>query len=148
MYNYTFIIPHKNSPELLYRWLESIPSRDDIQIIIVDDNSDPKIVNQDNFPFKIRKNVEVIFNKYSKGAGYARNLGLQLAIGKRQLFPDADDFYVDGFIDILDNKVNSDNDIIYFDVFSYENNKKCKHVYINSIFENYYIISYNNINTI
>ena len=107
MINYTFIIPTRNIPLLLNRCLNSIPLRNDIQIIVVDDNSDPKIVNQDNFPFKNRKNVEVIFNKYSKGAGYARNLGLQLAKGKWLLFPDADDFYVDGFIDILDNKVNS-----------------------------------------
>lgn len=37
---YSFIIPHKNSPDLLNRCIQSIPKRDDIEIIIVDDNSD------------------------------------------------------------------------------------------------------------
>ena len=36
---YTFIIPHHNCPELLDRCLTSIPQRDDIQVIVVDDNS-------------------------------------------------------------------------------------------------------------
>ena len=37
--NYSFIIPHRNVPHLLQRCIDSIPKRDDIQIIIVDDNS-------------------------------------------------------------------------------------------------------------
>ena len=37
--NYSIIIPHKNSAGLLQRCLDSIPQRDDIQIIIIDDNS-------------------------------------------------------------------------------------------------------------
>ena len=48
--NYSFIIPHRNVPHLLQRCIDSIPKRDDIQIIIVDDNSDPKIVNFECFP--------------------------------------------------------------------------------------------------
>ena len=62
-YNYSFIIPHHNLPELLKRCVSSIPKRDDVQIIIVDDNSDPSIVDFDNFPFLGEKNVEVIFDK-------------------------------------------------------------------------------------
>lgn len=42
MINYSIIIPHKNIPDLLQRCLNSIPRRTDIQIIVVDDNSDPK----------------------------------------------------------------------------------------------------------
>lgn len=40
--NYSIIIPHKNIPHLLQRCLKSIPRRKDVQIIIVDDNSDPE----------------------------------------------------------------------------------------------------------
>ena len=43
-YIYSIIIPHKNSPELLSRCLDSIPNRDDLQVVIVDDNSDENIV--------------------------------------------------------------------------------------------------------
>ena len=36
---YSFVIPHKNSLDLLQRCLDSIPVRSDIEIIVVDDNS-------------------------------------------------------------------------------------------------------------
>ena len=45
MINYSIIIPHKNIPNLLQRCLDSIPNREDVQIIVVDDNSDPNIVD-------------------------------------------------------------------------------------------------------
>ena len=85
--NYSFIIPHRNVPHLLQRCIDSIPKRDDIQIIIVDDNSDPKIVNFECFPGLNEKCVEVYFTKEGKGAGYARNIGLTYAKGKWFLFP-------------------------------------------------------------
>ena len=50
MINYSIIIPHKNIPNLLQRCLDSIPNREDVQIIVVDDNSDPNIVDFDKFP--------------------------------------------------------------------------------------------------
>jgi len=40
MINYSIIIPHKNIPHLLVRCLDSIPQREDVQIIVADDNSD------------------------------------------------------------------------------------------------------------
>ena len=48
--NYSIIIPHKNIPQLLKRCLDSIPQRDDVQIIVVDDNSSSDIVDFANFP--------------------------------------------------------------------------------------------------
>ena len=38
----TIIIPHYNTPEMLETLLESIPERNEIQIIVVDDNSTKK----------------------------------------------------------------------------------------------------------
>lgn len=49
-YRYTIIIPHKNIPMLLQRMLDSIPQREDLQVIIVDDNSDPQAVDFRTFP--------------------------------------------------------------------------------------------------
>ena len=40
MFTYSIIVPHKNCVPLLQRCLNSIPQRDDIQIIVVDDVSD------------------------------------------------------------------------------------------------------------
>ena len=86
MINYSIIIPHKNIPDLLQRCLNSIPRRTDIQIIVVDDNSDPKKVDFEHFPGVGEKCVEVYFTKEGKGAGYARNMGLKYAKGKWLLF--------------------------------------------------------------
>ena len=112
--NFTFIIPHKNTPDLLQRCIDSIPRREDIQIIIIDDNSSNHIVDFDNFPGQNDNNVEIHFLKENKGAGYARNIGLKHAKGKWLLFADADDYYTEDLAKHLDEIINLQYDIIYF----------------------------------
>ena len=63
MINYSIIIPLRNIPKLLQRSLDYIPYRDDVQIIVVDDNSDPQVVDVDNFPVMNIPIVEVYFTK-------------------------------------------------------------------------------------
>lgn len=112
--NYSFIIPHKNCPDLLQRCVDSIPERDDVQIIVVDDNSD-----SDKKPaLKERKNLQIILldAAQSKGAGRARNVGLEHAKGKWLVFSDSDDFFVNNLSDFLDAYLNDSHDIIYFNV--------------------------------
>lgn len=112
--NYSFIIPHHNSPELLIRCLDSIPQREDIEIIVVDDNSDA-----DKRPHVERSDVELLYidAEHTKGAGRARNYGLKKAQGKWLLFADCDDYYEKGFLQMLDEFKDSTYDIIYFDAF-------------------------------
>ena len=117
-FKYTFIIPHKNSPELLQRCIDSIPERENVQIIIVDDNSSKEIVNRQKFPGLGRKHTEVYFTEEGKGAGYARNVGLTHAQGKWLLFADADDYYAPGFLEVLDKEMEDDREILFFNVFS------------------------------
>ena len=112
--SYSIIIPHKNIPDLLRRCLNSIPRRDDIQIIVVDDNSDPEKVDFKHFPGTGEKCVEVYFTKEGKGAGFARNIGLKHAKGKWVLFADADDFFEKDFVASLDKYSMSNLDVIYF----------------------------------
>ena len=115
--NYTFIIPHKNAPTLLDRCLNSIPRRNDVQIIVVDDASDPSIVDWNNYKFTNDTSVELILTKEKRGAGYARNEGMKHAKGKWLLFCDADDTYVDGVLDILDKYKETDFEVLYFNYF-------------------------------
>lgn len=118
-YNYSIIIPHKNIPQLLSRCLESLPVRDDLQIIIVDDNSDPQVVDFENFPGKNAPNTTVIFDKSGMGAGRARNIGLDnVKDAKWIFFADADDFYNPILSEKMDEYLNSDADIVYFGVDS------------------------------
>ena len=46
----SIVIPHKNIPELLARCLRSIPERDDIQVIVVDDCSDAANTFSEKYP--------------------------------------------------------------------------------------------------
>lgn len=118
---YSIIIPHKNIPDLLDRCLKSIPQSNDFQVIIVDDNSDSSIVNLANFPGLNNPNTEVYFTKENKGAGYARNVGLQYAKGKWILFADADDFFNPCFKSAIESHYNSSSDVIYFSATSVMN---------------------------
>jgi glycosyltransferase involved in cell wall biosynthesis len=120
--NYTFIIPHHNIPHLLQRCLSSIPKRNDVQIIVIDDNSNPLYVDFKIFQDLRNGGVEVYFVQENKGAGYARNIGIKHAKGKWLLFADADDFYNTNFIEILDNYVQMDFDILFFSVNSVDSN--------------------------
>lgn len=117
-YNYSIIIPHKNIPSLLQRCLNSIPQRADIQIVVVDDNSDSAKVDFNHFPGLNNNQINVYFTKEGKGAGYARNVGLKHAKGKWLLFADADDFFNDSFLDQIDKYLESDYDIIYWSINS------------------------------
>ena len=104
--NYSVIIPHHNTPELLIRLIKSIPERDDLEIIIVDDNSDPEIVNESTLSNVIHKNLNIIFNKEGRGAGFARNLAIEHANGKWLLFADSDDYFSDDLNDFLETYKN------------------------------------------
>ena len=99
---------------MLCRCLDSIPRRDDVQIIVVDDKSDPKQVDFKNFPGLNDKNVEVYFTKKGKGAGYARNVGLEHAKGKWVIFADADDWYLNNLSEMMDKYADSESDMIVF----------------------------------
>lgn len=136
MYKYSFIIPHKNCPGLLKRCVDSIPNRKDVQIIIIDDNSD-----LEKRPVLDREGLEVVLldANSSKGAGRARNVGLEKAKGEWLLFADADDYYVDGFLNILDKYANSNCDVVYFN-FLYKDGTTGKDLLLPSITK--YFIGY------
>lgn len=112
--SFSVIVPHRDCPTLLQRCLDSIPVREYLQIIVVDDNSNPSIVDFDHFPGTNRDDVEVFFTKEGKGAGFARNVGLEHAEGKWLLFLDSDDFLLPSVIDIFDEEIDAKEDIVYF----------------------------------
>lgn len=114
MIKFSFIIPHKNTPDLLQKCLDSIPRRDDVQIIVVDDNSDGDKVDFDHFPGLDDPTVEVYLTKEGRGAGYARNVGLSHAIGKWLVFADADDFFNPCITEAMDECEEADADVVFF----------------------------------
>lgn len=133
--NFSFIIPHKNCPELLQRCIDSIPVRDDIQIIVVDDNSDYEKKAKSE-----RSDVEVFFldANHSKGAGRARNIGLKQAKGKWLLFADADDYYSKELSQILEKyATDKTTDIVYLNACVFDEFGSIKPFKTDSLIENY-----------
>jgi len=91
MIRYSIIVPWHSKDALLERALSSVPSREDVEVIPIED-------------------VE------RRGAGWARNVGLDRASGKWVLFMDSDDFFEDGFLDLLDRHFDDEADVVYFGV--------------------------------
>ena len=90
-YNYSIVLPYRDKYELFLKAIDSIPDRDDIQIIVVDNAIEP--LTKDQIPAKDYAHVEYFNSSTTKGAGCARNVGLQHVKGKYIIFLDADDYY-------------------------------------------------------
>ena len=105
----SIIIPAYNSEEYIRKALESIPKRDDIQVIVIDDGS------TDNTKEIVKEfNVLLLENKENKGIGYSRRKGLTYATGEYIMFFDSDDTITNNFnraVDMLDG-----SDIVYYDI--------------------------------
>lgn len=132
---YSIIVPHYNNPKLLHRLLDSIPVRSDLEIIVVDDNSDPSIVDFSAFPGQQRPEVKLIFDKERGFGGHARNVGLSVATGEWILFADCDDFYTYCFNEVLNEcySIPDDVDLVFFNACSldsetYTNTNRAKHL--------------------
>ena len=111
---FSIIIPHYNIPDLLMRCLASIPIREDVQVIVVDDNSPEADSYIDRYPELSRPYLEFIQTKKGGGAGYARNVGLDHAKGEWLLFADADDYFSKDLDSILNNFTFTSEDVIFF----------------------------------
>lgn len=109
---FSVIIPFKGSLRLLERLLDTIPEQEEIEVLIVDNNGTIGRLASDYFA--ARANLHLLYSDPLKGAGHARNIGLQVAKGEWILFADADDFFHPGAFEIFYSCRNSPADIIYF----------------------------------
>ena len=114
--NYSVIIPAYFSSGFITELLSTIPGRNDIEVIVVDDSSDSgeyvmlrKVVKNQNKQARVVKNV----NK--KGVCGARNTGLSHASGKWIIFADSDDvFYTKELSDKMNEYSDTDYDQVLF----------------------------------
>lgn len=118
MIHFSFIIPHKNLPtELLRKCLDSIPLRDDVEIIVIDDNSDFTYTDKAELSSLGDSRTQIVFDTSSKGPGNARNLGMKMAKGEWLLFADADDFYEKDNLNLfLEQLLNCNADVVYMGI--------------------------------
>lgn len=116
LYNYSVIIPYRDTYNMLVKAIASIPDRRDIQIIIVDNSATP--LSSNRMPTKVNAKVVSTTSSPTAGAGCARNVGLQKAKGRFLLFLDADDYYLPHAFASFDKYLESEYDIIFFDADS------------------------------
>lgn len=111
------VIPVYNQESLIERAIRSIPLRDDIEIIVVDDGSTDDTWNklvtigiELNDP-----NFIVLHNRRNMGVGYTVNRGLDIADGEYIVLLGSDDyFYTDEFLKAMEQLDGTD--LVYFDL--------------------------------
>lgn len=133
------IIPCFNSEKWITDCLKSIPIRDDIEVICINDGSTDKTIGYlKNFEKYSKQNVVIIDYKKNKGVSYARNQGIEQAQGEYLLMLDSDD-YINSeiFNKIVDNYLNGEYDMVFYDM---EN--KFKYVFMST--QNNYQTKYGN----
>lgn len=116
------IIPVYNQQELVIRALESIPTRDDIEIIVIDDKSTDKTYQQ-VLRYMINnedKNILLLQNDKNKGVGYTVNKGYDIAKGEYIILLGSDDYFTEEFEESL--KELDGTDLIYFNLEDNEGN--------------------------
>lgn len=129
MIDFSIIIPHYNIPNLLVRCINSIPCRDNVEIIVVDDNSPNVETYFQKYPTLNRHNLIFLKNECNLGGGGCRNIGLKKARGRWLIFADADDFFNPCFNDLLNQYSRDSSDVIFFksnslDSDTYENSNR------------------------
>ena len=111
---YSIIIPQKDSLDTLKRLIDSIPYRDDLEIIVVDNS--PKSITYEDIGTK--RPIDLHHCPAEKYAGGARNTGMAAAKGEWLVFADADDFFTPTAFDSFDKYAESKYDLVYFKVNS------------------------------
>jgi glycosyltransferase involved in cell wall biosynthesis len=131
------IIPAYNAEQWIRKCLESIPKRDDIEIIVVNDGSTDKTMGYlKNYKAFRYKDLILIDFKENRGVSCARNAGIDIAKGEYIVFIDSDDYiYPKVFNKIVDNYLNGEYDLVFYDLennvkytfVADQNNYKCKY---------------------
>lgn len=116
MIKLSVVIPVYNQEDLIVRAIESVPKRDDVEIIIVNDGStDNTSANIFENLEKFNKNIRMVVFKENQGVANALNAGLELIEGEYYMALGSDDyFYTDRLNDFIDNDLNDKVDMVYF----------------------------------
>lgn len=113
----TVIIPVYNQEELVIRALDSIPVREDIEVIVIDDSStdDSWSVLQEYHSKTAFKNFILLYNEENKGVAYTVNRGYDIARGEYIVLLGSDDYFITTeFIKAL--SFLDGTDLVYFNL--------------------------------
>lgn len=121
----SIIVPIYNVERYLDRCLNSLQNQtlQDIEIILVDDGSPdncPKLCDK----YAKKDNRIKVIHKMNNGLGYARNSGIEIAIGEYIAFVDSDDYVEKNMYEILYNSSKKSGADITLCGYKRINNKK------------------------
>lgn len=114
-YNLSIIIPHFNSPKLLEKLITTIPEKEDIQVIVVDDNSTKELEEYNTVVRNYSYRIEFYKNNSGvQSAGACRNIGLDYAKGIWVMFADADDYFLPQMYESVSKYFKTDYEMVIF----------------------------------
>jgi glycosyltransferase involved in cell wall biosynthesis len=108
--DFSIIIPvWRGAIKYLPKLFNSIPEKDGIEIIVVDNSENPvrrdEILSDRDFVF--------LHSDHNRHAGGSRNDGIVAAKGKWLIFADADDFFSENAFDVFYKYIDTDAEIVY-----------------------------------
>lgn len=112
-------IPVYNEQDLVIKAIESIPNREDIEIVVVDDCSTDNTYNnllEYNKSHPERK-LKIFKNDENMGVGFTVNKCQDNSTGKWLVELDSDDYvFTERFSNFIDNELDTNYDLVYFDL--------------------------------
>lgn len=114
----SIVVPHYNRQAMLVELLSTLPDRDDVEVIVVDDHSAHPLPHIEDERVRIMH-----LSEGERYAGAARNLGLASSQSTWISFADSDDLFEPiAFNRIIRHAENSSADIIYAKIDSFLGN--------------------------
>ena len=119
MIKLSILTPVWNQEELVIRTMDSIPRRDDIEVLVRDDGSTDKtlanlIIYKQRHP---ELNMTVLANDKNYGVAYTANRLLESATGEYFHFLMSDDYvYTDRYVELIERLYDTDADILCMDL--------------------------------
>ena len=108
--DFSVIVPcWRGAIKFLPKLFNSIPEKEGIEIIVVDNSKEPVSREEIDSP----REITFLHSEPERHAGGSRNDGMAAAKGKWLLFADADDYYTPDAFDIYYSKLNTDAEIVY-----------------------------------
>ncbi len=118
-YKLTVIIPVYNQEQLVIRAIESIPKREDIEIIVIDDDSkDNTWLNLIDYRENQRDlfNLILLRNEKNMGVAYTVNKGLDYARGEYVVLLGSDDYFITEMVNGIMEVYLNGTDLVYFNL--------------------------------
>lgn len=108
--DFSVIVPcWRGAIKFLPKLFDSIPEKEGIEIIVVDNSNEPVSREEIDSP----REIVLLHSAPERHAGGSRNDGMGAARGRWLLFADADDYFTPDAFDVYYSKFNTDAEIVY-----------------------------------